>query len=109
MDHYQGAWLRQHSAQGLLLHCASLTVLIWIVLKHLPVPSRKNCGGDTARLIDYDLQHLGVDHVDLMLIHFPPDLVPTGCTLFGACQLIQEQWAALEVRRRIAYQRMPDG
>jgi len=67
-----------------------------IPLKHLPVPSRKNCRDGTARLIDYDLQHLGVDHVDLMLVHFPPDLVPTGCTLFGACELIQEQWAALE-------------
>jgi diketogulonate reductase-like aldo/keto reductase len=67
-----------------------------IPIAHLPPPSRKNCGADTARLIDYDLQHLGVDHVDLMLVHFPPDYAPTGCSLFGACKLMQEQWAALE-------------
>jgi len=62
----------------------------------LPTPSRANCEADSAKLIDEDLQKLGMDHVDLMLLHFPPDRAPYGCTLFGTCNLMKEQWAAMD-------------
>jgi len=67
-----------------------------IPIKGLPTPSRAHCGADTSKLIDEDLTLLGVDYVDLMLLHFPPDFAPTGCGLFGACNLMKEQWAAME-------------
>lgn len=56
------------------------------------VGSGKKCYNDTIKLFEEDLTLLGVDHVDLMLIHFPP---ATGCNVL-TCTEIQSQWSAFE-------------
>lgn len=50
------------------------------------------CHNDTLKLFEEDLTMLGVDYVDLMLIHFPP---LTGCNA-NTCAEIQAQWSAFE-------------
>ena len=51
-----------------------------------------NCAGDTDKAFDDNLKQLGVDYVDLMLIHFPP---LGGCGAL-TCGGIQKQWAVFE-------------
>ena len=53
---------------------------------------RFSCDKDTDKVIDENLQQLGVSYVDLMLIHFPP---LGGCGVLN-CGAIQKQWASLE-------------
>merc|ERR1712139_595040 len=42
----------------------------------------------TKANMEQDLEELGLDYVDLMLVHFPPT--------FGSCSKMQAQWAAME-------------
>jgi 2,5-diketo-D-gluconate reductase A len=53
--------------------------------------SRGNCGPDSVAAALENLDELGLDYVDLLLIHFPP---PLGCGILN-CGTIQKQWAAL--------------
>ena len=55
--------------------------------------SKVNCGHDTTKTIEEDLKELGLESLDLLLIHFPP---VGGCSLESNCRAIQSQWAALE-------------
>ena len=55
--------------------------------------SKANCAKDSADAIDANLKQLGLDYVDLLLIHFPPLL---GCKVESNCKAIQSQYAALE-------------
>ena len=51
------------------------------------------CESNTfAQAVD-DISELGLTHVDLMLIHFPPLL---NCGVLGHCDYVQQQWRALE-------------
>jgi diketogulonate reductase-like aldo/keto reductase len=50
------------------------------------------CYNNTLRVAEEDLSLLGLQSVDLMLIHFPPLL---GCVPAN-CKHMQQQWAALE-------------
>ena len=59
--------------------------------------SRDNCGADSVAAALKNLDELGLDYVDLLLVHFPPGKAlpdPGGC---GAdnCGVMQEQWHAL--------------
>lgn len=56
------------------------------------VGSGKQCYNDTIKLFEEDLTLLGVDHVDLMLVHMPP---VSGCNIL-TCKEIQSQWSAFE-------------
>eukprot|EP01065_Artemidia_motanka_P027001 TRINITY_DN32239_c0_g1_i1.p1 TRINITY_DN32239_c0_g1~~TRINITY_DN32239_c0_g1_i1.p1 ORF type:complete len:331 (+),score=128.71 TRINITY_DN32239_c0_g1_i1:74-994(+) len=51
------------------------------------------CFNNTLKMYTENLADLRTDHVDLLLIHFPPLL---GCGYKPACKHLQEQWAALE-------------
>eukprot|EP00656_Telonema_subtile_P031850 TRINITY_DN3488_c0_g1_i2.p1 TRINITY_DN3488_c0_g1~~TRINITY_DN3488_c0_g1_i2.p1 ORF type:complete len:345 (+),score=74.48 TRINITY_DN3488_c0_g1_i2:100-1134(+) len=53
--------------------------------------SLDNCGPDSLTAAEDNLKQLGLDYVDLLLVHFPPS---GGC---GAdnCVRMQQQWAAL--------------
>lgn len=53
--------------------------------------SRTACGEDSVAAADRNLAELGLDHVDLLLIHFPPE---GGCGAAN-CALIRKQWRAL--------------
>lgn len=53
--------------------------------------SRSNCAADSLTAAKKNLDELGVDYVDLLLVHFPP---VGGCGFIN-CGLIQEQWKAL--------------
>ena len=55
--------------------------------------SKANCAQDSSAAIDANLKQLGLDYVDLLLIHFPPLL---GCKVESNCKAIQSQYAALE-------------
>lgn len=56
--------------------------------------SKSKCAEDTAKAIDDDLNQLGLDYLDLLLVHFPP---LGGCgNVGGNCKAIQSQWTALE-------------
>ena len=63
------------------------------------VPDCGRMGGCTDQYknltdaIAYDLTHLGVDHVDLMLVHWPPQ-TNDGKPL--DCHAVQEDWRAME-------------
>lgn len=45
-------------------------------------------GAKTTTNLEADLTLLGLDHVDLVLVHYPP--------MFSNCNQMQEQWAAVE-------------
>jgi len=51
--------------------------------------SRSNCGADSVAAADKNLVELGLQQVDLLLVHFPPG----DCS--ANCALIREQWTAL--------------
>ena len=54
---------------------------------------------NTSDAVAYDLQRLGVDHVDLMLIHWPPatnKARANGSATPLDCHAVQEDWRALE-------------
>jgi len=53
--------------------------------------SKFNCGEDSAKAAQTNLDELGLPYVDLVLIHFPP---MGGCGKEN-CKLIKKQWAAL--------------
>lgn len=53
--------------------------------------SEFNCGADSVKAALSNLEELGLDYVDLLLIHFPP---LGGCNPVN-CRLIRSQWAAL--------------
>ena len=53
--------------------------------------SRDNCGPDSVKAAIDNLAELGLDYVDLLLVHFPP---PLGCGVLN-CGIIQKQWQAL--------------
>eukprot|EP00316_Scyphosphaera_apsteinii_P024186 CAMPEP_0119322196 /NCGR_PEP_ID=MMETSP1333-20130426/57520_1 /TAXON_ID=418940 /ORGANISM="Scyphosphaera apsteinii, Strain RCC1455" /LENGTH=318 /DNA_ID=CAMNT_0007329359 /DNA_START=11 /DNA_END=967 /DNA_ORIENTATION=- len=53
--------------------------------------SRSMCGADSVAAADSNIEELGVDYVDLLLVHFPP---PLGCGKMN-CKIIQQQWHAL--------------
>jgi diketogulonate reductase-like aldo/keto reductase len=55
------------------------------------VGSGAKCGPDTSKLFTEDLTLLGLDSVDLMLVHFPPG----GCGSLK-CGEIQDQWKVFE-------------
>jgi|EP00945_MAST-04E_sp_MAST-4E-sp1_P001753 2,5-diketo-D-gluconate reductase A len=56
--------------------------------------SKAHCAADTTKAIEEDLKQLGLDSLDLLLIHFPP---VGGCSsVLNNCEAIQSQWAALE-------------
>jgi diketogulonate reductase-like aldo/keto reductase len=69
-----------------------------------------NCSHDTARIFDQNLDELGVEYVDLMLLHAPTstkggDSVYPGpyfnapacnCSDPIACKAMQEQWSVME-------------
>mmetsp|Transcript_33119 Transcript_33119/g.77444 ORF Transcript_33119/g.77444 Transcript_33119/m.77444 type:complete len:313 (-) Transcript_33119:37-975(-) len=53
--------------------------------------SRSACAADSLAAAAANLDELGVDFVDLLLVHFPP---PGGCGAAN-CPMIRRQWAAL--------------
>jgi len=53
--------------------------------------SREHCAADTVAAAQKNLDELGVDFVDLLLIHFPP---AGGCGAAN-CGVIKTQWKAL--------------
>ncbi|KAL1525752.1 hypothetical protein AB1Y20_020596 [Prymnesium parvum] len=53
--------------------------------------SRDSCASDSISAAQKNLDELGVDYVDLLLIHFPP---AGGCGPAN-CALLREQWKAL--------------
>jgi len=56
--------------------------------------SFEQCHADTQKAYDEDLKQLGLDYVDLLLVHFPP---LGGCSSGRNCKAIQDQWSALEM------------
>lgn len=53
--------------------------------------SMDHCGADSLGHAQNNLDELGIDFVDLLLVHFPPQ---GGCD-DKTCPLIREQWSAL--------------
>jgi len=53
--------------------------------------SRSSCGPDSVARADKNLRELGLDYVDLLLVHFPP---PMGCGALN-CGIIRQQWQSL--------------
>ena len=53
--------------------------------------SWNNCGSDSVAAALDNLDELGLDYVDLLLIHFPPAI---GCGVIS-CGTMKKQWAAL--------------
>jgi len=51
--------------------------------------SIERCGADSVAAHENNLKQLGMDYVDLLLVHFPPQ----GCN----CPAIKQQWDALSV------------
>ena len=59
--------------------------------------SRDKCGADSVKAALKNLDELGLDYVDLLLVHFPPGKAlpdPGGCSADN-CGVMQEQWHAL--------------
>ncbi len=56
--------------------------------------SRANCGPDSVAAAEDNLVELGLDYVDLLLVHFPP---VGGCGVLN-CNVIKQQWLALQVK-----------
>lgn len=56
------------------------------------IGSGSKCYGDTVKAMQTDLDQLGVDNVDLMLIHFPPSNYYSS----KGCTGMQDQWRAAE-------------
>lgn len=62
----------------------------FLTTKIPPQMFAKTAYANAMKDLDGDLAALGLDYVDLMLVHFPPK----GNTLF--CAAMQEQWRAME-------------
>ena len=60
--------------------------------------SRNNCGPDSVAAAEENLVELGLDYVDLLLVHFPP---AGGCGELN-CNIIKQQWSALQVQHHCA-------
>ena len=56
--------------------------------------SRDNCAADSVAAAEKNLQELGLNYTDLLLIHFPPI---GGCGALN-CGVIKKQWAALSAQ-----------
>lgn len=57
------------------------------------------CYKDTAKNLASDLELLGLDYVDSVIIHFPPfpSFVARSCgELTGGCEMARSQWKAME-------------
>eukprot|EP00325_Prymnesiales_sp_UTEX-LB-985_P003132 CAMPEP_0174695220 /NCGR_PEP_ID=MMETSP1094-20130205/1652_1 /TAXON_ID=156173 /ORGANISM="Chrysochromulina brevifilum, Strain UTEX LB 985" /LENGTH=296 /DNA_ID=CAMNT_0015891669 /DNA_START=100 /DNA_END=990 /DNA_ORIENTATION=+ len=57
------------------------------------------CYKDAKANLATDLEKLGLDQVDLVILHFPPfpSFVARSCTdLTGCCAMAREQWKAME-------------
>jgi diketogulonate reductase-like aldo/keto reductase len=62
--------------------------------------SRNNCGPDSVAAAEENLVELGLDYVDLLLVHFPP---AGGCGELN-CNIIKQQWSALQVQQSLRSQ-----
>jgi len=57
------------------------------------------CFKDTQKNLESNLQQLGLDHVDLVIIHFPPipSFITRSCNAWsGGCAMVKQQWKAME-------------
>lgn len=57
------------------------------------------CYADTKKNLQSDLELLGMDYVDSVIIHFPPfpSFMVRSCgELSGSCKMVREQWRAME-------------
>lgn len=57
------------------------------------------CYSDTKKNLDRDLELLGMDYVDSVIIHFPPfpSFIVRSCgELSGSCAMVRAQWKAME-------------
>jgi diketogulonate reductase-like aldo/keto reductase len=57
------------------------------------------CYKDTKKNLESDLELLGLDYVDSVIIHFPPfpSFVVRSCgELTGSCEMVRQQWKAME-------------
>lgn len=58
--------------------------------------SFEDCASESVKLAQANNDALGVDHVDLLLVHFPPDTSGCGGKCTGqVCDKMREQWKAL--------------
>jgi 2,5-diketo-D-gluconate reductase A len=81
-------------------------------LQNVSAVSVEKCKSDTAARIEDDLKLLGLNYIDLLLLHFPPcpgangsaehptpDLKcvaeKTGCTEARSCDMIKAQWSSV--------------
>mmetsp|Transcript_8239 Transcript_8239/g.15592 ORF Transcript_8239/g.15592 Transcript_8239/m.15592 type:complete len:332 (-) Transcript_8239:22-1017(-) len=57
------------------------------------------CYADTKKNLAKDLELLGLDYVDSVIIHFPPlpSFIVRSCgELTGSCEMVRSQWKAME-------------
>lgn len=57
------------------------------------------CYTDTKKNLDSDLELLGMDYVDSVIIHFPPfpSFIARSCgELTGSCEMARAQWKAMQ-------------
>jgi len=57
------------------------------------------CYTDTKKNLAKDLELLGLDYVDSVIIHFPPfpSFITRSCgELTGSCEMVRQQWKAME-------------
>jgi len=57
-----------------------------------------DCYASTKRNLAFDLQQLGLTHVDLVILHFPPfpSFIVRSCGyLTGSCEMAKAQWKAM--------------
>lgn len=55
-----------------------------------------NCYNDTKKVLEKDLELLGLSYVDLVIIHFPPRGSMIVRTCRPVCSEVRDQWRALE-------------
>jgi len=61
-----------------------------------PAVSTQNCYLDTHKVLAQDLSLLGLDYVDLVIIHFPPKLSMLLRSCHFICAQVRDQWRAME-------------
>lgn len=77
-----------HIQQGVGAAVKGLERSSFFVTTKVPTNHATTTYDDVTRYMQADLEQLGLDHVDLMLLHYPP----TGQN----CKAIQEHWRAAE-------------